>query len=182
MSRRLITVIIADAVAASRARLAGLAPGHPDDIRAAAAPVVVFSGAMRGDLAGLRTFLFDRLYRHPRVLAVMEGAERIVADLFGRYASDPAAMPASWLASAEGLSERRRARLVADFVAGMTDRYAIAEHRRLFGGTPELRGEAVIYERADGTSGRMARCAGSPQCRCTLCRRAGRGCRAGSRA
>ena len=69
----------------------------------------------------------------------MAGAEAIVRDLFERYTADPAAMPAPWQAAAKGLDERRRARVIADFVAGMTDRYALDEHRRLFDATPELR-------------------------------------------
>jgi dGTPase len=139
VSRQLITVIIADAVQASRARLGALGPRHPDDIRGAGAPVVGFSEAMLIELEALRTFLFARLYRHPRVLAVMAGAEAIVRDLIGRYRRDSDAMPEAWRASAAELPERRRARLTADFVAGMTDRFAIAEHRRLFDATPELR-------------------------------------------
>jgi dGTPase len=69
----------------------------------------------------------------------MTGAEGVVRDLVGRYLTDPTAMPAAWQAEARGLDEPRRARLVADFVAGMTDRYALGEHRRLFDATPELR-------------------------------------------
>jgi dGTPase len=70
---------------------------------------------------------------------VMDKAAEIVRDLFARYVADPAAMPGAWQAAAAGLADRRRARVIGDFVAGMTDRYAIAEHRRLFDATPELR-------------------------------------------
>jgi dGTPase len=139
VTRQLITVIIKDAVDASRVRLAALAPGHPDDIRRAGGQTVVFSERLAGEVGPLRTFLFDRLYRHPRVMRVMGGAEAIVRDLTERYRGWPAEMPAAWAGSAQGLDEGRRARLVADFVAGMTDRFAIAEHRRLFDATPELR-------------------------------------------
>ncbi len=72
-------------------------------------------------------------------MGVMRDAERIVGDLFARYMSEPAAMAEAWHAAARDLDQRRRARLIADFVAGMTDRYAIAEHRRLFDATPNLR-------------------------------------------
>jgi len=137
--RRLITQLIADAVAQSRTRLARLAPRNADDIRAAGAPVVAFSDAMAAALDQLRTFLYARLYRHARVMRVMEGAEAVVRDLVGRYLAEPAAMPAPWQDEARGLDEQHRARLVADYVAGMTDRYALAEHRRLFDATPELR-------------------------------------------
>ena len=139
VTRHLITELIADVVAESASRIAALAPETPDDIRRAAAPVVAFSAALRGRLAELRAFLFARLYRHPRVETVMGAAENIVHDLFDRYRDDPKLMPETWSRAAAVGDERRRARVIADFVAGMTDRYAIAEHRRLFDATPELR-------------------------------------------
>ena len=72
-------------------------------------------------------------------MRVMRDAERVVVDLFGRYMQQPQTMAEAWHAASRPLDERRRARLVGDFVAGMTDRYAIAEHRRLFDATPDLR-------------------------------------------
>jgi dGTPase len=139
VTRRMITAMIRDVVGESRRRLAALAPASPDDIRAAAAQVVAFSDPLAGDLARLKAYLFERVYRHPRINKVMASAEAIVARLFERYLADPAAMPAAWRSASAGLAERRRARLVGDFVSGMTDRYAIAEHFRLFDETPELR-------------------------------------------
>ncbi len=94
---------------------------------------------MIASIAALKAVLFERVYRHPRVMNVMRAAEGVVHDLFSRCLSDPSAMPENWRLAAEDLEERRRARLVADYVAGMTDRYALAEHRRLFDETPELR-------------------------------------------
>jgi dGTPase len=138
--RQLITDLIADIVSESRRRLAVLAPAGPDDIRAAGGGVVGFSGGMAGRLAALRAFLFARLYRAERVGRVMADAERITTDLLARYADDPESLPGHWREAAEARpAGRRRMRLVADFVAGMTDRYAIAEHRRLFDATPDLR-------------------------------------------
>ena len=84
-------------------------------------------------------FLFDRLYHHPRVEDVMAGAQRIVHDLVAHYASDAAALPEPWRIDLPEGDGRRRLRRIGDFVAGMTDRYAIAEHQRLFDDTPELR-------------------------------------------
>jgi dGTPase len=139
ISRQLITDIIADAVIESRRRLAELAPRTADDIRAADREVAGFSEPMFGRLKELRTFLFARLYRHSRVMRVMGDAESVVRDLVTRYSRDSAALPAAWQAGVEGLPPRRHARHIADFVAGMTDRFAIAEHRRLFDATPELR-------------------------------------------
>ena len=91
------------------------------------------------ELAELRRFLFERLYRHPSVDCDMARAQTVVQDLMARYTADSTAMPRAWSDEASALDERRRARRVADFVAGMTDRYALAEHKRLFPATPELR-------------------------------------------
>lgn len=139
ITRRMITAMIRDCVAESRSRLATVLPRSPDDIRAAGFGVVAFSDAMQADLAGLKAFLFARVYRHAKVKHSMTGAEQVVADLFTRYMADAAEMPEAWRVAADGLGPRARARLVADFVAGQTDRFALAEHRRLFDATPELR-------------------------------------------
>ena len=72
-------------------------------------------------------------------MAVMAGAEKVVQDLVRHYQEDPAGLPEEWSLDTRGLDDRRRLRHVGDFVAGMTDRYAIADHKRLFDDTPELR-------------------------------------------
>ena len=139
LTRRLITVMIADLVTQTRLRLAALAPQHPDAIRSSAVPVVSFSPALAEDIANLKRFLFARVYRHEKVMRAMRGAEAIVAELFQRYMDDPAAMGEDWHRVSQRLEGRRRARLIADFVAGMTDRYAMEAHRELFDATPVLR-------------------------------------------
>lgn len=139
VTRRMITVLIADVVVEARMRLAALAPESPDDIRFAGRGVIGLSPMTADEVRRLKEFLFARVYRHERVMRVMAGAEGIVRDLFGRFLRQPGDMPAAWAASARGSSERALARLVGDYVAGMTDRYALAEHRRLFDATPELR-------------------------------------------
>lgn len=139
ITRRMITVMISDCVRQSRERLRRLAPDSPDAIRRAGGPVISFSPQLEGQIRELKQFMFDRVYRHPRVMRVMTRAESIVCDLFQRYLTDPSELPKTWQAAATNLDERRQARLVGDFVAGMTDRLAIAEHRRLFDATPELR-------------------------------------------
>jgi dGTPase len=139
VTRQLITVLIGDAVGASRGKLAELAPETPERIRQAGHPVVIFSEPLSPAVKRLKAFLFERLYRHARVMAVMDKAESIVRDLVSRYRQDLGALPAPWEAEAGTLNPRRRMRLIGDFVAGMTDRYAISEHRRLFDATPELR-------------------------------------------
>ena len=109
-----------------------------DGVRNAAAPVIAFSPAMTADLDELRAFLFAEVYRSERVMTVMRQAEGMVAELFARYLAEPSCLPAGWRADIEALPEAERGPRIVDFVAGMTDRYAIEEHRRLFAQTPEL--------------------------------------------
>jgi dGTPase len=102
-------------------------------------PFVTFSAAMASDLRGLKAYLFERVYRHPKVMRVMGDAEHIVRELTLRYLDSPLTIPSPRAADIAQLPHRDRAGPVLDFVAGMTDRYAIAEHRRLFEATPTLR-------------------------------------------
>ncbi len=139
VNRRLITKMIEDAVGETRRRLDRFGPASADQIRAAAEPVASFSGAMNRELGELRTFLHSRVYGHARVKRVMAGAQQIVSDLFERYLNEPAALPPKWLSASPPDDRQGRARNVSDFIAGMTDRYAIGEHGRLFDRTPELR-------------------------------------------
>ena len=139
VTRRMITAMVSDLVGESRRRLAELKPQSPDDIRSAGGAVVGFSDGMWDHLTQIRAFLFERVYRSQRIMTIMTAAEQIVRDLFERYQAEPAVMPEGWHLGPVGRGGRRPARAIADFVSGMTDRYAIAEHRRLFDQTPELR-------------------------------------------
>jgi dGTPase len=134
--RRLITRMIEDVIACSQQRLAALGRAGCDDIRHAAAPVVAFSPGMAAADRAIKDFLFPRMYRHPRVMRIMGDAEAVVRALFARYQRDPGELP--WR---RGEPEREPVALreIADFIAGMTDRYALSEHARLFDSTPELR-------------------------------------------
>lgn len=78
------------------------------------------------------------MYRHPEVMAVRAKAATIVDDLFSAFRADPARMPAEWSEGLENASEARLARRIADYIAGMTDTYAVLEHGRLFAATPNL--------------------------------------------
>jgi dGTPase len=138
VNRRLITQMVADVVAESRTRLTKLRPADADAIRAADTPVVAFSAALLPELAELKAFLFATVYRHPRVMERMVGAEATIETLYDRYLDDPDALPDNWRALSLGLERPLRARIAVDFVAGMTDRYALAEHRRLFDASGEL--------------------------------------------
>lgn len=139
LNRRLITAMVDDAIAETRDRLARLEPGSVEEVRQAGRATISFSESMTRALAALRAFLFARVYRHPRVMGIMGDAEDVVVELFQRYAGDPRALPPEWREEARTGDERANARHVADFIAGQTDRYALAEHRRLFDATPDLR-------------------------------------------
>jgi dGTPase len=140
VNRRIITDLIEDVVREARTRLAALPRHTLQGVREAGRPVVALSADRQAEIEGLQRFLFANVYRHPQVMRVVAGAETIVRDLFARYFTAPDAMPPSWRDAAEaGAGERERAAVVADFVAGMTDRFAIREHHRLFDATPELR-------------------------------------------
>ena len=136
--RRVITRLVEDVLAESGRRLAALAPASPDAIRDAAMPVVAFSPEVVEADRQIKAFLFANLYRHPRLMPVRRDAEDVVRDLFARYLRDPTEMPEEWR-PAPDLGEARLARRVGDYVAGMTDRHAVLEHRRLFPTTPDLR-------------------------------------------
>jgi dGTPase len=137
----MITTLIRETVAESRRRLAILAPTSPDHIRRASNAIIALPEETARDVETLRGYLFEQVYRHPRVGRVMAEAEKIVRALFSRYA-DPAAsdtLPERWRQVRDRLDERGQARLAADYLAGQTDRFALAEYARLFDATPELR-------------------------------------------
>ena len=137
--RRLIGAMIEDAVAEAERRLVALKPRSAADVRHASIAMVAFSEDMRRELDLLRAFLFARVYRHPRIDRIMGEAEGVVGDLFARYSTDPEALPPEWRGSAPERFTPAYARHISDFIAGMTDRFALAEHRRLFDATPDLR-------------------------------------------
>ena len=137
--RRLIGLLIEDVVAETGRRLAALKPRSADDVRNAPEPVAGFSPAIAEADRAVKSFLKTRMYRHPRVVRVMDDAAGIIRDLFGYYRAHPDALPAEWREGLPGAAEPDQVRRIADFIAGMTDRYALAEHARLFDSTPELR-------------------------------------------
>ena len=134
--RRLIAAMIGDVIAASRDRLEALAPTTADDVRNAGGTVVAFSPAMAADDAAIKEMLGRKVYRHARVKEVMDRAEAAVRRLFDAYRDDPLSLPQAWRPQGADDGERT-ARLIADFVAGMTDRYALGEYERLFGEAAE---------------------------------------------
>jgi dGTPase len=137
--RRLITRLIEDVIAETGRRLHVLAPRGAADLRLAGAAAVGFSAGMAAADRAIKGFLSVRMYRHERIRRIMGEAENVVCDLFARYAASPADAPAEWVHNTDAPNDPGRLRRVADFIAGMTDRYALIEHARLFEATPELR-------------------------------------------
>jgi dGTPase len=137
--RRLITQMIEDVIGETGSRLREWAPRSADDVRHAEHPVGAFSPAMAEADRAIKGFLYPRMYRHSRIMRIMGDAERLICALFARYLERPDDMPAEWAQIGDSGDEAARSRHIADFIAGMTDRYALMEHARLFDSTPELR-------------------------------------------
>jgi dGTPase len=136
--RRIITRFVEDAIVESRSRIAASGVASLDDARRAPHALVGLSQALRDADRDIKAFLFANMYRHPEVRRVREKADAVVRRLFQAYCDDPTAMPADWAAKAnEG--EAARARAAADYIAGMTDRFALGEYRRLFDPAADLR-------------------------------------------
>ncbi|HEX6859143.1 MAG TPA: deoxyguanosinetriphosphate triphosphohydrolase [Caulobacteraceae bacterium] len=131
--RRMIGAMVDDVMAETRARAAATGVQDVESVRGLDHALVAFSRDMLEDLGVLRKFLHERMYRHPHVNETREKARRILADLFALFSTEPDKMPAEWAQRAEG-GGQARARAVCDYIAGMTDRYAIEEHRKLLGG------------------------------------------------
>jgi dGTPase len=101
-------------------------------------PVVAFSGETANLEAALKRFLFENLYRSDAVMRPVKLAEAAVADLYGAFLDDPSLMPEEWQSQVDPGEPPELARHIADYIAGMTDRFALSEHRRLFDATPDL--------------------------------------------
>jgi len=136
--RRLITLWIEDVLRETRSRIARLAPASADDVRRAGTAVVDFSETMRAHVTDLRKFLFANMYRHYEVNRSMTKAKRIVEELFGLFLSNPGVLPTEWNQKCRGPDTAATARVVCNYIAGMTDRFALQEHKRLFDLTAEI--------------------------------------------
>ncbi|MBA4208708.1 MAG: deoxyguanosinetriphosphate triphosphohydrolase [Parvibaculum sp.] len=130
--RELIGTMIGDVLEETRARLQAARPETAADIRAMDRSLVGFTAEMNEHNAALKAFLFKRMYRHYRVNRSMSKAQRIVQDLFGLLHRSPDQLPPEWQRGCDGSGGLKTARRVCDFIAGMTDKFAIEEHQRLF--------------------------------------------------
>lgn len=134
--RRIINTLVTDLIAASQRKVAAAAPANIDEVRAQPGPLIGYSEAVSEENRVLKHFLRDNLYMHHQVYRVMSKARTVVRDLFEALFPDPRLMPPEFFVAAQRMQARHgaagRARAVADYIAGMTDRYALDEHERLF--------------------------------------------------
>jgi dGTPase len=125
--------MVSDLAAETGRRIERHRPQSADDIRRLGTAVVGFSEAMRADEKPLRAFLWENMYRHYKVNRMISRAKRVVTDLFGAFLADPSVLPSNWRKVCGAAGDRATARIVCDYIAGMTDAYALEEHRKLFG-------------------------------------------------
>lgn len=138
--RRQITRMVEDVISVCQAALAEVGPESAQDVRNAGRVIAGFSKEMAETDRQIKKMLFTRIYRHPDIMRIRAGAAKIVADLFQAYMNDPRQMQSHyWVDHIAGLADAAKARHVGDYLAGMTDTYAISAHKRLFDQTPDLR-------------------------------------------
>jgi dGTPase len=136
MVREMIGAMVEDVLEESRRRLAELRPESPENVRLAGRPMVAFSPEMHNQVEDLRTFLWNRMYRHYQVMRMRNKVSKIVRDLYDAFTDQYLLLPENWQRIVEEMGGPidavAHARAVADYIAGMTDRYAIREHERMF--------------------------------------------------
>ncbi|MDQ0468764.1 deoxyguanosinetriphosphate triphosphohydrolase [Labrys wisconsinensis] len=139
LMRRIITRLVEDVIGLGRRAFESGRYRSADDVRRAGHALVGFSPAMAGADRAIKDFLYPNMYRAPRVMKIRIAAAEVVVNLFQRLFHDIAALPPEWQQGLAGADENKRARRVADYIAGMTDTFALSEHRRLFDSAPDLR-------------------------------------------
>jgi dGTPase len=134
--RRVFGRMVEDVIAVAQNRLTAAQPKSVDEIRHMGTTVIRFSKPLYQELKAVRSFLFHRMYRAPSVMAVRAEVTRMIDELFPLFLRQPDLLPPEWQGDVTAATdETQLARVVADYVAGMTDRFAIQEHARLFGTT-----------------------------------------------
>ncbi len=137
--RRVISGMVADVVAQTRKNCSDAHVKSADAVRAQTVTMVHFSQQMAENNRVLQSFLSTRMYRHPRVLDIMDRAQRVIRDLFEAYINDPMLLPPDWRDDQYADDKAHYARQVCDFLSGMTDRFALEQHKRLFDLDPLFR-------------------------------------------
>ena len=130
--RRMIGAMVEDVLAETLRRVAAGGVASAEDVRTLGHALISFSRDMAEDLSALRLFLMERMYRHWKVNRTRSQARRILAEMFQLFMAEPEVMPTEWFQRAHARDEAGRARVICDYIAGMTDRFAIEEHRKLF--------------------------------------------------
>jgi dGTPase len=130
--RTLMSALIEDVLAETGARLAEGKFADAAALRGAGRAIAAFSPAMTHDLRALKAFQAEHIYRHPHVAQSMGRAKQVVAELFAAFSADPALLPADWSAACGAPGDAATGSVVRDYIAGMTDRYALAEYARIF--------------------------------------------------
>ena len=138
VQRRMITRAVENVIATGSENIAAAGVDSPEDVRLAGRTLVQFSPAMAADEKALKSFLFARVYRHEDVMVPVRESEAVVERLFASYMAE-ADMPGRWGDAGRAVDGADRARIIADFIAGMTDPYALDEHERLFDARPDFR-------------------------------------------
>lgn len=137
--RRVISAMVADVLAETANRVRKHRPESAHDVRLLANALVSFGAQMKEKNRVLQNFLSQRMYQHGQVATTMQRAQRVIRDLFEAYLADPKQLPATWREDSFTDDKSRFARQVCDFIAGMTDRYALDQHKRLFDLDPVFR-------------------------------------------
>ena len=130
--RRMIGAMVDDVMGETLQRAAATGVSSADYVRGLDHALVAFSPDMAEDLARLRGFLYERMYRHWKVNRTRSQARRILGEMFALFLREPEVLPTVWFNKSQNRDEAGRARVVCDYIAGMTDRFAIEEHRKLF--------------------------------------------------
>jgi len=130
--RTLMSSLLDDVLAETRRRLAAAAPASAAAVRGAGQAMVAFSPSGLAGLKALKAFLFARMYRHPRVMASMEKAKGVITDLYGAFLAEPALMPPDWARACGAAGDAVTGGVARDYIAGMTDNFALDEYERVF--------------------------------------------------
>jgi dGTPase len=130
--RRLMSALIVDLLQETRVRLAQASPASAHEIRAQNRAMVAFSDGMAPKVKALKNFMFARMYRHPHVMGSMSRAQAVIAELFDAFNGDPAKLPPDWAKACGASGEASTVSVVRDYIAGMTDNFALQEYARVF--------------------------------------------------
>lgn len=130
--RRLIGAMVTDLIEETQRRIAELNPSSAEEVRQHNRPIAGFSESMQSNDSEIKKFLFDNMYRHYKLNRMTSKGRRVVKDLFSLLLDEPGCLPGEWQQKVIGADKAMTAQIIADFVGGMTDRFALDEHRRLF--------------------------------------------------